>query len=375
MRKLRNPPARSTIRRYRNAGAGALQPSPRTRSRAASGLLPLVCLALLLAAARAGAHPKTDVITLYNGDRITGEIKQLLGGRLSLGTNSMGTVGIEWKDIASVDSKYNYEVRLTSGERVFGSLAPAAVPGITVLTSASGERSLGWQDVVELRPIEDSIPDRFSIYVSANYAFTKASGVTQTELRANVDYEDRNAINSFRSRVTLTDTDDEATRSSRLSLSRKAWTDRKSLYRSVFAGHETNDELGLDYRLTLGGGVGRYFIDTNSRNLIAGVGLQALEERSVEGDRQESLEAVLTGSYTVWRFDSPTLNLNLDGHIYPSLTESGRVRAESNTTLRWEMIEDLFWDLSLWGSYDSSAIDAEAGEFDWGITTGVGWEF
>ncbi len=339
-------------------------------------LLTIVCLlTLLLISASANATRKTDVITLYNGDHVTGEIKSLLGGKMSLSTDAMGTINIEWKEIASVVSNYNYEVRLTDGQRFFGSLGPGSVPGTIALTDVFGERSLSWQEVVELRPVEDSFQDRFDIYVSANYSFTKASGVTQTEFRANLDYEDEDAINSMTSRLTLTDTDDETTSSSRITLSRKVYTNRKALYRNVLGGYETNDELGLDYRYTLGAGLGRFFIDNNSRNLTAGMALQVLQERSTGGDTQESVEAVLSGTYSAWRFDSPELDLDFDAQIYPSLTESGRVRADTNATLRWEMFSDLYWDLSIWGSYDNAAIDSEAGELDWGVTTGVGWEF
>ncbi|MEM1189833.1 MAG: DUF481 domain-containing protein [Pseudomonadota bacterium] len=323
----------------------------------------------------AQAHRKSDVITLYNGDRITGEIQQLLGGRLSLGTDAMGTIKIEWKEIASLSSNYNYEVRLVTGERFFGSLAEAAVAGSIRLKDVFGERDLSWEDVVELRPIEDSIADRLDVYLSANYAFTKASGVTQTELRANVSYEDERAQNAITSRLTVSDTDQETRRSSRVTVSRKVWTDRKAIYRNLFGGHETNDELGLDYRITLGAGLGRYILDTNYQTLTVGLGIQGLEERSLMGDRQESAEAVITGHYSRWRFDSPELNLILGTDVYPSLSQSGRVRADTNATLRWEFISDFFWDISAWSSYDSSAVDDEAGEFDWGITTGLGWDF
>lgn len=332
-------------------------------------------LCLLVLPLAAEAHRKTDVITLYNGDRITGEIKSLLGGRMALSTDAMGTITIEWKEIASLDSNYNYEIRLVSGERFFGNVKPASVPGSVAVRDVFGDRDLSWDEIVELRPIEESALDRIDIYLSANYAFTKASGVTQTELRANISYEDESAQNALNSRVTVSDTDEETTTSSRISLSRKAWTQRQAIYRILFGGHETNDELGLDYRITIGAGLGRYLVDTNNSTLTVSLGLQALDERSIGGEQQESVEAVIDAEYARWRFDTPELDLTLGTTLYPSLTEGGRVRADTTARLRWEIIEDLYWDFSTWGTYDSSAVDEEAGEFDWGVTTGVGWNF
>lgn len=321
------------------------------------------------------AHRKTDVITLYNGDRITGEIISMAGARLTLNTDAMGNINIEWKEIASVDSNYNYEVRLNSGERFFGTLGPGEIPGNIAFSDVFGDRNFSWEEVVELRPVEEKFEDRLELYLAANYAFTKASGVTQTEFRADASYEDENALNALTSRLTVSDTDTETTSSSRINLSRRVWTDRRSLYRTIFGGHETNDELALDYRLTLGGGLGRYIIDTNNSTLNGSISLQALEERSIGGDRQESVEAVLTVGYYRWQFDSPELDLRLDASLYPSLTQSGRLRADTGARLRWELVYDLFWDINFWGSYDNSAIDEAAGEFDWGVTTGVGWDF
>ena len=66
------------------------------------------------------AHLKTDIVTLYNGDRVTGELKSLYGGRLHHKTDSMGTISIEWQEIASIQSNYHYEVRTSDGLRLFG---------------------------------------------------------------------------------------------------------------------------------------------------------------------------------------------------------------------------------------------------------------
>jgi hypothetical protein len=326
-------------------------------------------------AAPALANSKTDVITLYNGDRITGEVSSMANGILTLNTDAMGNVDIEWKEIASVDSRFNFEIRLGNGERVFGVLQPGSAPGAFAFADIFGERSFDWEEIVEIRPVEEEVIDRLEIYVAANYSFTKASGVQQTELNADVSYNDRDATNTLTSRLTVSDTDAEKTTSSRVTAARQTWTDRQNLFRQVSLGFESNDELALDARYTLGAGLGRYFVDTNNRKLTGTLGLQALEERGADGSRQESVEAVLAGTYARWRFDDPELDLSLGASLYPSLTESGRTRAESSARLRWEIVDDLFWNLNAWGSYDSAAIDEEGGEFDWGITTGLGWSF
>ena len=77
-------------------------------------LAALVCTTLL------EARDKTDIVSLKNGDRVTGEIKELQRGKLTVKTNSMGTVSIEWKDVIDVESPYEFSVELEDGALYFG---------------------------------------------------------------------------------------------------------------------------------------------------------------------------------------------------------------------------------------------------------------
>ena len=328
------------------------------------------CLSVQIA-----AHAKTDRVTLYNGDNVTGEIISLESGVLYLATDVMGTVKIQWKHVASVTSDYQYEVRLTDGRRLFGGLQEAGMAGKVVFKGASEQQILGALDVVELRPIDGDVSERLDVYLSSNFSFTKASAVRQTELIGSVDYNDRNATTSLDGRLTLSATEESNTTSSRLNLARKAWTTRRNYFRELSLGYERNDELRLESRYTVGAGLGRFFIDTNRQRTSAAIGIQALTEQGFDGEQRSSLEAVLGGTVKSWRFDSPELDLNIDLALYPSLTEGGRLRAASNARLRWEMLDDVFWNLNAWGSYDNESVDEQGGQFDWGLTTGLGWSF
>jgi hypothetical protein len=63
------------------------------------------------------------------------------------------------------------------------------------------------------------------------------------------------------------------------------------------------------------------------------------------------------------------------------LSDTGRVRGELDIKLKWEMIEDLFWELSFYDSYDSRPpIPMEIGaekpvKNDYGIVTSIGYNF
>ena len=319
------------------------------------------------------AQRKTDIVTLYNGDRITGEVKSLETGILNFSTDSMGTIKIEWQEIAKLESKYHYEIRLGSGKRYYGSIQPAKRPGQLLVQDLDGVQDLEWLQVVDMRPIEKNLLDRVDVYFAAGYSYSRASSVAQTSINADLSYEDEKSRSTLTGRTSITDDSEETTSSSRIDLDRAVWTARPNVFRSFFSNYENNDELALDYRVGVGMGLGRAFIDTY-RNRLSGIaGLQVITEKSKTTGSDENLELYLSSRFKAWRFNTPELDLDFILNLYPSLTDSGRLRGDSNLRLRWELIEDLFFDITAYGSYDNKA-DAN-NDIDYGVTTGLGWEY
>ncbi|MEH6570951.1 MAG: DUF481 domain-containing protein [Halioglobus sp.] len=336
----------------------------------------LITLAMLIISMTCLASPdnrKTDVVMLYNGDKVTGEIKQLFGGQLEISTNAMGTLKIDWQEISKIESIHHYEVRLVEGKRYYGTLGEPNRAGGLLVDDVYGEHDISTLEVSEIRPVAKSFKDRIDVYLALGYSYNNASSVGQTTLNTNIRYEDERTSNQLNGRLTITDSDQLITRSSKVDISRNVWTDRQDTYRIIMGGWEQNDELGLSHRLSLGTGLGRYFTDTQSSTWTGALGLQVLTEESLEGDRQESVEAVIGTEFSAWKFDTPELHIKLAGSVYPSLTESGRFRGDGDFKISWEIIEDLFFDITAFGTYDNKA--TEDSRFDYGISTGVGWTY
>ena len=326
-----------------------------------------------LALADSDIARKTDVVVLYNGDKVTGEIKSLYAGLLEVSTSSMGTVNIEWQDIAKMTSRHNYEFRLAEGKRYYGTIGKADRPGEVRVLDVYGEHSMSAMEIVEMRPVATSLADQIEIYLSLGYSYTKASSVGQSSINTIITYDTEQTSNTLNGRITVTDADGPVTRSSRLDLTRNIWTDKAGTYRAITGAYESNDELALDYRYSVGGGIGRYFTDTQHSSWTGLLGAQVLTEKSTDGDTQESVEGILNTRFSLWKYDTPELNIIYNLSIYPSLSEWGRYRGDTDLKLRWEIVEDLFWDITAFGTYDNEA--AEDSQFDYGITTGVGWEY
>lgn len=116
-------------------------------------ILLLLCVTVQLAGTALWGRDKTDVVLLKNGDHLTGEIKGLERGKLSLSTDSMGTVAIEWPAVQSVTSQYTFEVEAETGLKVFGLLRPAVEERMEIVGEES-EATLELPSVVHMTPLE-----------------------------------------------------------------------------------------------------------------------------------------------------------------------------------------------------------------------------
>src|SRR5205085_62645 len=103
----------------------------------------------------ASAQKRTDVVTLRNGDHLTGEVVKLDRGRLQFKTDDEGTLEIEWDKIATVAAVRQFEVGTSDGRRFVGALVPGNQPGILVVEETT-QSALPMEDVTLIAKIGGS---------------------------------------------------------------------------------------------------------------------------------------------------------------------------------------------------------------------------
>jgi hypothetical protein len=227
-----------------------------------------------------------------------------------------------------------------------------------------------------MTPIEGRGRARLDIDVSLGYNFAKAGGVETGNFGVNMDWRSRVRIESLDFATTLSNSDTQAaSRRTNLGLQ------HTRLFKNRWFGTgnvtlDQNDELGLELRTSLGVGVGRYFVQSNAMLLSLEGGLQVSRENqtAIEEDI-DSLEATFTVVWDWFLFDDPELDWSTKIQIIPSLTESGRVRSELSTDLKWELIGDLKWGVSFYGSLDNQPKDTDGESSDYGVNTSLTYEF
>src|SRR5688572_4928698 len=189
------PSARSPRSRMRSAATRSPRPLDSWSIAAAAVLITLV------GAAPLGAQPRTDVITLANGDRVTGDVERLDRGRVEFKTDDIGTIYFEWDKVATVVSKNQFEVITTDGSRFLGTLG-AQPPNQLLVTNALGQLVLRMDEVSAIRPIGNGFLQRLDGSLDLGFSYTKSSGVAQLNLNTTTIYrsEERRVGKECRSR-------------------------------------------------------------------------------------------------------------------------------------------------------------------------------
>lgn len=332
--------------------------------------------ALLAISLPAIAADKTDILIIVNGDRLTGEVKSLERGKLRFNTDATGTISIEWDDVASLTSDQNIQVETENGNFYLGRLSATGDDKRIVVEADSGPVALDIESVVLMTPIEATLIERLDGDITAGYNFAKASEVQQFVLGLDVAY--RTEIRKFGLKfdaVTSDSEDNDSSKRESLAIDYLRYRPNRWLTGAVVR-LESNDQLGLDLRTSIGAGGGRILRQTNSTTLQLSGGLQVSRE-NVSGavSDEDTLEAFGSLVWDWFRYDTPELDLSTNLQLFPNLTDTGRVRAEFDVKLKWEIVEDLFWQLSFYDSYDSDPVIVDAEKNDYGINMSLGWEF
>ena len=351
--------------------------------------LPIKCLCMtiggllifMLTTAPALAQ-KTDLIFLKNGDRVTGEIKELDRGLLQLATTAFGKIQVKWVDIERIDSDKQLQVETGSGDRYFGPVMRDTSSGILALIQSGQPVQLDLGDVVRLEPIKTNQPvwSRLDKRLNIGFTHTQASDITQWNINATLRYRAPKyvASASYDSMIILNQASEDRERRDltgtylHLRPERWFWFGTSSL--------QEDDELGVDGRWLISAGVGRFLLQSSRQELSLRAGLSGNLENSI-GDKNEnsdlntSVDGVLGVDWFFYKLHSPMSDLAFSLEYYPGFSEAGRHRGNANIRYRQEFVEDLFWSLRYYYTYDSQPPAGSSSDDDFGIVTGIEYKF
>jgi hypothetical protein len=316
---------------------------------------------------------KTDIIYLKNGDRLTGEVIRQEAGLLEFNTDTMGRIYIEWRFISEIVSTKSHSVETVDGVRWLGQLVKSAESDNIMVNTDSGLMEFDPQDVVSIWPVEVTFWDKVDLNASLGLDYAKSTDIFNFNLAVDFEHttDERITAASLRSDITIQNTDDDQHRN-QFKISHK-YLLANSRFRNYFGSVESNDAIGVDFRVSGGAGIGQFFLKTNKQWLELSGGLMATNEIPVEGDTQTNLEGVGSMHYRYFRFAQPERKLDTTLSVFPSITDWGRVRLDLRSTFKLEFFKDLFWSMELYATHDTDPISTDAEKTDYGVITSLGW--
>jgi hypothetical protein len=332
-------------------------------------------MCLLFVASPLLARPKTDIVFVDNGDRLTCEIKKLERGKLTVKTDASGTITVKWSRVVGIHTDFPFQLELQSGARHVGPVEPLESGKIGIGDDV--ERTVvETVRVVEMIPIESSILTRMKGAVDAGYDFTQATSATSWSASAEINYRtprlevDLDVSSNIQEQEGAESTNRQNVRV----LLERFFQDR--WFAAAIGQGEKSQSQGLDFRGLLGGGLGRRFVQTN-RSRISVVAGAAFSREKFE-DRPEfdsNVEIVTAIMAETFRFDSPELDLSGSLVVLPNVKTWGRYRLQANGKARIELLRNLYWSLTIYESYDSEPPSETLRKNDFGVTASLGWSF
>jgi putative salt-induced outer membrane protein YdiY len=328
------------------------------------------CVVVLLCAASV-AHAAKDVVVTTSGDRLVGEIKGVEKDVLTLSTDySDADFKIKWDKIASIESDRQFLVETFDGKRVSGPLTSSAPSKAVVVADAN----IPLPEVALVQPFERTFWRRFDAALDFGYSLTKTNSAKQLSVGGNLAYRDeRNLdtlfVNVFRSSQA------NASTTERWDLS----NDFRHLlgtrwYVNTAQDLLNSEELGLDLRTTIGGGGGRYLLRSGSQYLALGAGLAWTNEKYIDPalPSQDSAEAYVGTEFMTEKLKFADFLTRFS--YYPSLTISGRQRANYRFDLDFNLPGDWYLRVGFFDNFDSRPPEGFS-KNDYGWTSTFGFKF
>jgi putative salt-induced outer membrane protein YdiY len=313
-----------------------------------------------------------DQVRLKNGDTITGTINYYDGGQIRVAVDYLeDDLVLELEDLASFDSEQTLIFEFKDGREVEGRLRLTEAGDVVVVDPSGNQIPYDAAQLVVAEPPADW----FRISGAANVGLAISSGNTDTQ-SYHIDgiVEPILGRNTFRLSGQLNrdeakiEQDDGSGRTRTTTASNwrlLAQYERELTYRLyAFAAnsYDNDDLLGLNVRVTAGGGLGYKVFQTAPRHLRFELGPAYVHENWREPTPDEDYAAARWALYFDHEVFTPDL-VFYHSHVYlQSLQEGSRFTVQTVTGLRYALVWNLFGALE--GQYDWNNQPAEGAQED-----------
>ena len=326
------------------------------------------------------ARKNTDVIVMKNGDHLTGEIKGLNAGVLYVSMKYiLGTSSVEWSEVARLESKQLFLVKTENGSVYTGELNTLNAPGnrpvtIDVAESAGKEVAIESSHIVQMEQTSTKFFQRFNGTVDTGIIYSKGNQSTEYSIGSTVSYPRQRwtAGATFSSNLSASTGTTVSTRNL-LGLTASHLLPWNNWFYGGLGNFLQSTEQGIALQTTAGGGIGRYFKNTNLTRismLVGFVGQNTAYKQNIAGQK---MAAGLVGTtFQFFRFNKT--NGTVNALFLPEISQPGRLKLNLTATYYIKITGNLSWNISLYGNWDNRPPSGLPGS-DYGTSSGLSWTF
>jgi putative salt-induced outer membrane protein YdiY len=329
----------------------------------------------LCALAAITAVASADQVVFKNGDKLTGKIKTMDGGKLTIATDSAGDVTVDINNVATFSTDVPLDIRTSDGKKLNSAVAASEAGQVK---TADGQ-VIAFANIAKINPP----PEKWtgSIVINASLArgntFTDTIGLAgDAELRRNND--------SINDRTTFGAAYNFGTQKDSVTGVKTTNTDNwmaegkyDYFFNPKFYGYGNmkveHDRIALlNYRLTPGVGVGYQWFEKPDFNLNTEAGVTYVYEDYITSgtDQHVALRLAYHVDKTLWE----KLKLFHDLEYLPAFDDPGDYNLNVDAGVRADITSTFFAQLKAEWKRDSTPA-AGARKNDELYTLGVGWKF
>ncbi|MBU2951860.1 DUF481 domain-containing protein [Tamlana agarivorans] len=330
---------------------------------------------LFLVAISCSCFSQVDTLKLKNKVILTGEVKRLSQGVITIETDySDSDFKVEFDKVAHIHIIKKTLIILSKGRRSFGHLTTNKEGKLQVTTDEGKVEIFSMNEMVALSEINDKFLERFTGSIDLGFNLSKANHLRQFTVGGALHYIDKswvmdgsvNILNSYQD-----DIDDTKRTDAKIDVLRIIVDGKWFIVAST--SFLSNTEQALKGRLSPSLGAGKFIKNNNKLYWGIGLGLLYNIENYIDSTlNKTSSEVFVSSNINLFNFDD--LSLSAEAKLLPSLSQKGRIRSDINLTIKYDLPSDFYIKGGFTVNYDNQPA-IEGNDTDYVVTTGIGWKF
>lgn len=317
-----------------------------------------------------------DEVLFKSGDRLTGTVKSVDGGKMVFDSAVAGSITLKMADIKTFSTEKPIEIVQTNGTVAVQKVGAGAEGQVALLTEAEQPKTVALAEISKVNPPKAKWTGSIvanGVLMRGNTDSSTASVAAQATRRSEKDRIELGAGYSFASQR-----DNNTRKDSTIADNWFLKGKYDYFFSTRFFGYgnikyEKDRIAYLDMRLSPGGGLGYQWLESPELNFFTEGGLSYVHEAYTDPDDTRDYLAARLAYHLLY-----TLNDHVKGfhnvEVFPNLADIQAVLVNADLGLRAAMTERLFMEAKAQLAYNSQPSDGRDKK-DLRYTLGIGWTF